>query len=206
MMVLILALVAQQLAAAGFTDLEEHLLTLPAVNATVRVVSEGAFESNLAGAVSWAQGNLASIDVEGSFGGDVDLTLTSDGARLTGGSGAGRFDEATPEALNESLVIGFTRMGILHNLARLVAGQPPDHMQGGVRDWVQVVDVEVTPDPAADGTLRSRFDFGLVVDGVPSGTASLWIDVESGLPLRREQTVQFETGEMKVTEIYEFNR
>ena len=51
-----------------------------------------------------------------------------------------------------------------------------------------------------------RIDFGLVVAGQPSGTASLWIDAASRLPLRREQTVQFETGEMKVIEVYEFNQ
>jgi hypothetical protein len=196
----------QQLAAAGFGDLEARLLALPEVDATIQVVSEGAFESNLEGTVSWAQGNVTSIDVEGSFGGAVALSLNSDGERLTGGSAAGRFDEPTPGALNEALVVGFMRMGVLHNLARLVAGQPPDHMEGGASDWVQVVDVEVSPDATADGAPLFRFDFGLVVDRVPSGTASLWIDAESGLPLRREQTVEFETGEMKVTEIYEFQQ
>ena len=192
-------------AAQGFRELEQHLLGLSSLTMTTRVTSEGAFESSLAGAISLERGNIASIDVEGSFGGSVGLRLSSDGSRLTGGSAAGEFDMVPPDGLNEAIIIGMTRMGILHNLARLVGGQPPDHMEGGVREWVQVVDVESSADEDGDGRPLLRFDFGLVVAGQPSGTASLWIDAASRLPLRREQTVQFETGEMKVIEVYEFN-
>jgi hypothetical protein len=113
---------------------------------------------------------------------------------------------ATPDGLNEAIVIGMTRMGILHNLAQLVGGQPPDHMEGGVRDWARVVAIESSADEDDAGHPLLRFDFGLVVAGQPSGTASLWIDAVSRLPLRREQTVQFASGEMKVIEVYEFDR
>ena len=46
--------------------------------------------------------------------------------------------------------------------------------------------------------------FGLVVSGQPAGEATLWFDESTGLPVQREQTVDFETGMMTVTEVYEF--
>lgn len=52
--------------------------------------------------------------------------------------------------------------------------------------------------PGGDGVVHS---FSITVDGIPSGFASLEID-SAGLPLVREQTVGFPTGEMRVLEEY----
>lgn len=94
-------------------------------------------------------------------------------------------------------------MGVLHNLAMLVGGAPPDHAAGGVEDWVQTVDhrrpVPSGPPPGPDG---EAVTFGLVVGGEPSGTATLWLD-DRGVPVRREQTVEFPEGVMRVVERYE---
>ena len=196
---------AGQSAAQAFRQVELMLLRSSALEIATRVTSEGAFESSLAGTVSLQQGNEAAIDVSGSFGAPVDLRLSSDGNRLIGGSATGEFDVPTPEGLNEAIIIGMTRMGILHTLARLVSGDPPDHMEGGVEAWVGVTDVQSIAEEDDTGRPLLRFDFGLVVAGEPSGTASLWIDAVSRLPVRREQTVQFDTGEMRVTEFYEFS-
>lgn len=191
-------------AEALFYEVEQILLDSPELRMTTEVTSVGAFESSLQGTVSLSAGNRATLDVSGSFGGAVELRLSSDGERLRGGSAAGEFDVATPDHLNEAIVIGLTRMGILHNLARLVGGAPPDHMEGGVQEWVQVVDVETSTEEDDAGRALRRFDFGLVVEGVRSGTASLWVDADTSLPVRREQTVQFENGEMRVIEVYRF--
>ncbi len=199
----------EQDAGEEFHELESMLLASAGAGGlrmAVDVSSEGAFESSLGGVVVLEQGNVGSIEVDGSFGGPAELRLESDGSRLTGGSSAGEFDTATPGGLNEAIIVGMTRMGILHTLARLVGGEPPDHMEGGVREWVQAVDLEMLREIDTDGRAVMRFDFGLVVAGEQSGTATLWFDAVSRLPLRREQTVQFETGEMRVIERYEFIR
>lgn len=75
----------QDAAARGFHEIEERLLAMEALRMTTTVVSEGAFESSLAGTVSLEQANVASIEVEGSFGGPAELRLLSDGSRLVGG-------------------------------------------------------------------------------------------------------------------------
>jgi hypothetical protein len=90
-------------------------------------------------------------------------------------------------------MIGFVRMGILHNLARLVAGAGPDHADGGVADWVVLSEHGVTADDATS-------HFAIQVAGQPAGNASLEFDGER--LLRREQSVDFPGGTMSVTEEY----
>ena len=87
-------------------------------------------------------------------------------------------------------------MGVLHNIAMLSGGAPPDHANGGVDDWVKTVEHR-HPEGSGSGVM-----FDLVVDGTPSGSATLWID-EQGQPLRREQRVDFPEGTMIVVERYE---
>jgi len=67
------------------------------------------------------------------------------------------FDEPVPPEVREALVIGLTRMGILHNLARLVAGVPPDRASGGVRDWVEGREI-AWADSVEVGELGVRFE------------------------------------------------
>ncbi len=85
-------------------------------------------------------------------------------------------------------------MGVLHNVAMLVGGAVPDHADGGVTSWVRTQDHRSTP----DGGLA----FALLVDGQPSGEATLWLDAD-GFPLRREQVVPFGDTTMRVEERYE---
>jgi outer membrane lipoprotein-sorting protein len=77
-------------------------------------------------------------------------------------------------------------------------------MKGGVRDWVEVSDFRLGESEAADATATATISFSITVAGQPAGEATLWFDEETGLPLRREQTVEFETGTMTVLEVYEF--
>jgi hypothetical protein len=90
-------------------------------------------------------------------------------------------------------------MGLLHNLARLTGSAPPDHMEGGVQDWVQVS--EFAWDTEVGGE-RDAVTFLLTVAGEPSGDVVLEVDRESGAPVVRRQVVRFPEGEMLVTETY----
>ncbi len=89
-------------------------------------------------------------------------------------------------------------MGLLHNLARLVSNEAPDHPDGTVMQWVQVTDLSRLDGGAGELGIQ----FTLVVSGVASGTALLRVDDETGETIVREQTVQFPDGEMRVVERY----
>ena len=189
-----------------FYALEEKLLRGTAWVVRAQTTSEGAFESSLSGAVALRQGNIAHIELDGTFGGEpVDAFLLSDGAVLLYGEAqVGSFEDGVPWALNEAIIIGMTRMGLLHNFARLTAGEPPDRMMGGVHDWVEVTGLSLGKIETLDEGPALPVSFALIVAGQPAGEATLWFDEETGLPVQRRQIVNFETGTMTVTEIYEF--
>ena len=180
----------------------EALLSDPSrsVHVPFEVDASGAVEASLRGDLFLGPEGAARLEAQGTFAGrDVDVMAVSDGEQLIW-SGA---PEAvpTPQGLRDALVVGLTRMGILHNIARLTAGAPPDHMEGGVRDWVVVSpdasDAAPPPDLSGEGLALA-----ITVDGVPSGAFRLTFDDAGRLPRLRRQGVDFPTGRMEVTERY----
>lgn len=181
--------------------LEEHLLKRPSSHIAFRIRSEGAFAAELTGELQLTREGGASIDARGTFGADpVQLSLRAADGRMTGGNAGRSFDQPAPPALREALVVGMLRMGILHNLARLVGGAPPDRADGGVRTWLEVRDVAWLP---RDTTAARRgMSYDLFVAGEPAGAGVLWVDGR-GRPVARQLTVRFPQGEMRVHEEYE---
>ena len=165
-----------------FEDLETRLLSAGTVTMDYQVTSEGAFEADIEGRLEMTGGGIVRITGVGHFGNQpVALTLDADGSTMTFGNGETISQVDVPAALNEAVITGLTRMGILHNLARLTVTAPPDHGTGGARDWV------VASGFSTDGT---AITFDIFVDGQPSGSASLIVD-EKGLPVIRRQLVAF---------------
>lgn len=160
--------------------LEAESLALPF---TVR--AEGALEVALEGELR-IEGAMIRLTASGTFGGEaVDLQLHADETFLF----VGDTEQARPPHLKEALVLGLTRMGILHNLAVLTNGQPPDHSDVGVEPWLRVRVRDAAP-----------FAFAILVDGEQVAEARL--TVADGRPVSREQTVAFPEGEMRVRETY----
>jgi hypothetical protein len=190
-------------AGALFIGLEERLLASSSVKIQFFITAEGAFEASLEGELVLQQGNYVNLWATGTFGPmSLDMSLVSDSFDLHGATGAGPKDWSTPAALNEALIIGLTRMGLLHNLARMTAGEAPDHGEGGVRDWVQVDNFTFGINRELDGKPARPVSFNLIVSETPSGTATLYLDPSNGLPVQRNQSVLFDSGEMKVVERY----
>ncbi len=181
-------------AARVFADLEARLLAAKAFRFKATITSTGAVTSRLEGAatVGAEAVNLAFVgEVEGN---NMTIFLDADAETMKGGSGQMGFESARAEALQEALAIGLTRMGILHNLAVLGSGKPPDRARGGVSSWV------VVSNERFDGKALA---FDIAVGGQPAAVAKLWLDETTGLPVRREQTVSFPSGTMTAVEEYE---
>ena len=177
--------------AAAFAGFEQLLLAEPRLCIRFRIESSGALVAALEGRARFDHAEApTTLLAKGEFGGEqVDLSLVAArGDMWIKGEAAAK---PVPSALQEALVIGFTRMGLLHNLAMLTARQPPDHGDGGVQDWVEVVNV----------TGAGPYAFDILVAGQPSGSAVLHLD-ERGLPVRRTQSVEFPSGTMEVVEHY----
>ena len=171
---------ADELAAFERALLEAESSTLP-----FEVTAEGALEVALEGELR-IEGVMVRLTATGTFGGEtVDLQLHADESFLF----IGESERPRPPHLKEALVLGLTRMGILHNLARLTNGQPPDHSDVGVEPWLRV---RVEDAPA--------YSFTILVDGERVAEARL--TVTGGRPVSRQQTVAFPEGEMRVRETY----
>jgi hypothetical protein len=187
-----------------FAQLEQELLRRPELQVSFHITSQGAFAAELEGVLTLGAGSGTSLVAEGTFGDEpVTLSLSASEGQMSGGSQERTFQEPLPNGMREALVIGLTRMGLLHNLARLVAGSPPDRADGSVREWVQVRNVAWEPGRGdIPGSRGLRFD--IWVGGRAAGEGTLWLDVDGeGPPVLREQIVRFPGGEMRVTERYE---
>ncbi len=186
------AVTAELAPGTAFNSLEQRLLA-GSWQLRFEVVATGAIAVKMAGELRVAE--EIDLRARGTFiDTEYDLRLWTRGDRLFAGPIDGPHIEAPrPTALVPALAMGLSRMGILHNVARLTAGAVPDHADGGVRSWVQTLEHRMVGDAIA---------FALVVDGQPSGEATLWLDAD-GMPRRREQRVPFASGEMRVTERYE---
>lgn len=173
--------------------------------ATFEVDSKGAHDSHLTGTLELTGTNALTLVAEGTFDkqavrleftsmkGDIDRTVTK-------GAVASAQHNAAQPALNEAVVIGLVRMGLLHNLAMLVADQMVSKAGGGVREELQSLDArEAGPDTSGAEPCH-RVDSTLQVGGQPMAQTSLCVADATGLPLQRRITVQFPEGEMTATE------
>ena len=195
---------AQEDGAVLMARLEARLLAARHVAIEATIESRGVVPSVLKGRSELLDRNRASWTYAGSFAGAAaDLALVADGRAVQLKNGALAREEPVASESNRALLIGLTRMGLLHNLARLTGLRAADHAHGGVEQWVRLDSFRPTTF-AQGGELEGMMSFGfdLVVAGQHSGSARLWLDPASGLPRRRTQTVRFPQGEMTVIEDY----
>ena len=182
---------------------ESRLLKSGVVCVAFDIRSEGAVESHLKGVARLTRPDSARIEAKGEFAGSsTDILFRTHLGRMYGQNGSHRFEKEAPTALTEGLIIGMTRMGLLHNLAMLSSGSPPDKTDGTVKQWVKPGNIRKGPAATLDGSNAETLEFTVVVDGQPSGEATLWLDSQTGLPVKREQVVHFSQGDMNVTESY----
>ncbi|MEQ8800903.1 hypothetical protein [Haliea sp.] len=186
--------------AEAFARLEARLLAADSVSLEFHITAEGALAADLQGKLrvgtATPRPHNMLLSLWGEFAGQqVSAILSATDTSMALGSGDELVGEPRSEHLAEAVLIGLTRMGLLHNLARLLADATPDHADGGVRDWVAVGDF------ATDSEEPAALSFAITVAGTPAATARLELDA-AGLPHLRQQTVQFPGGEMRVTERY----
>lgn len=186
----------------AFFEAESALVRADGNRIEFEVTSEGAFEAELAGFLHVLQGNELDLEADGRFGGEpVRLRLRAREGRMSWGTADGVALGEIPDGLREAVLVGVARMGVLHNLARLTAGAPPDRAGGGVREWVEVDGFEWTDAEPGTGAGERGVAFRIRVAGQPAGRATVWLD-GSGAMTGRDQVVEFPGGEMRVRERY----
>lgn len=179
-----------------FQQFESRLLAAESIRFDFQITAEGAIEVDISGSFELIQQDQIHILGTGSFAGStVNLSLHLQANQLQMSNGNEETTMTRPKEVENALLIGWTRMGILHNLAKLLSASAPDHADGNVHTWVVVANLQETSTSSATST------FDLVVDGTPSGAASITWNA-AGLPMERHQTVHFPDSEMHVMERY----
>lgn len=184
---------------------EGRLVSQP-VRTRFRVESAGAVASSFAG-VLVMDGDRIELSATGHFAETpVKVSLRTDGARMKGEGGARSFDLPQPPELRTVLGVSILRMGLLHTLAMLVAGQPPDVPDGDVREWLVLTPQPGAPtvavmDPHHSELPADPITFRTAVAGDDSISATVWI--EDDVLLERQQETRFDEGTMRVLEAFE---
>jgi hypothetical protein len=187
---------------------EEVMLTAKNVSGTFEVESTGENPSKLAGTLRLYEGNALHLQAEGRFRSDsVQLLVDSrdpagTNRATTKGSAANSHRDPPSMKLREAVVLGVSRMGLLHNLAQLSLDQPVDHAEGGFAEYVKIIAPKDGHSDNVHGESCRRVDYGIAVGGRTVGDASLCISDLTGLPLHRKQTVHFPAGDMIVSETF----
>jgi hypothetical protein len=180
-------------AAAKFSDLENILLSATELSLEFQITASGAMQASIEGSLQKGSNGDVDLLAKGDFAGQaIDLFVRQKGQSFEFGRRANPQSAEPPVALWNALVIGLTRMGVLHNIANLSAEQMPDHASAGVADWVTVNNIHSDEYSHA---------FDIVVAGTAAGSAKLTLDTNKN-PLKREQRVAFPGGEMIVVENY----
>lgn len=185
-------------------QLEARLASSRRVVIDATIESRGLIAATLAGQTELLDRNRAKLAYSGTFTGQpAYLGLDADGRSVTLRNGSATRAERAPAAHNHALVVGFMRMGLMHNVARLTGLQAPDHGGGGAELWVTLDSFRPTT-YAQSGDLEGFMSFGfdIIVDGQVGGNARLWLDPATGLPRRRHVTVRFPQGDLIVVEDY----
>lgn len=186
-----------------FSALEKRLQEANNVTIGAVITASGAVDVRVAGETQLVTGKQLRFGFRGKFMGEQwTAELFSNKTDTRWRTENGFFDGERGPELEQSILLGFTRMGLLHNVATIGSGSPPEHADGGVAEWVKPINFTEVVEEDLKGQATQRFGFEILVDGQQSGTVTLWLDAETGMPARREQTVQFPDGEMKVVEIY----
>lgn len=184
-------------------QLEDRLNGASQVEFEFAINSAGAVISHLTGRVRWVRDGEFTLTAEGEFAGQPQqLELRGDASTLTTlVAGSESWSGARPPELIVALVRGLSHMGLLHNLAMLTGGKPPDHADAGAREWLVAEDFEFGPTETREGVELRPLEFMMIVGGQPVSRATLWLDAD-GLPVERYQAVEFPEGEMRVVERY----
>ena len=177
-------------------ELETRLLRAQTAHVVAELRSEGAVNSELSAELFLGEGQRARLDVKGTFEArSVRAQLVCDGTTMhVRGAARTEAPQPCPPEVRDALVIGFVRMGLLHNAALLVGGSAPDHAAGNVHNWVRAERVK-TGEPA------THILFDVVVKTDVMGDAVLMLSPDV-LPMERKQRVDLEEGELNVVEKY----
>jgi hypothetical protein len=172
-------------------ELEARLLGASEVVIEANARADGVLSAQVEGTIRVVRDGVSTIEVDGSM---QQMKLSNTWSSEKPVDEAAR--DTQPGVWADSLLLGATRMGVMHNWAMVLGKLDPSTYHGDMASYVEVVDIDWKGDPS-----ERTIGFRIVAGGVESGSAALTLD-ENGLPKSRAQVVYFQEGDMSVLEQY----
>jgi dipeptidyl-peptidase-3 len=183
-----------------------RLLEAPDLELQVHCLAQGTHTADMNATLRLREGNRLELSASGALDGvDMPRSVHADGQTVTVHAGGKPETQPVSERLNEAVVQGLMARGLLHNLAFLASGSPPD-LVDGTTSGGHLKDVKALGDGTVNGHRTRRIGYSLAVGDQVVAQGTLDIDRERGVPLAREVTVHFPQGDMHATETYVFKR
>jgi outer membrane lipoprotein-sorting protein len=160
----------------------------------------------LTGTLLLAAGNKARLRVKGAIlGKDLDAELVSDGARMRAldQPSAKPLEAPAPKHLNEIVTAALSRSGLFLNLDLL--SKQLDRTDGGQlnpADLFPVSDLKLGRKENLMGREAQILTYAVRYDAKRKLNATVWIDTQTGLPLKRVMTPQEGQSKEQITETY----
>lgn len=189
---------------------EEALIFGKNMTATFELDSKGPNAGHMTGTLELVDGNAIHLVAEGNFKSEpVQVELDSrDSSAISRSTtrGASVSSHRDPPAtyLRRAIAVGLSRMGLMHNVVTLALDKPLDKIDGGMEDWVKVLDLKDGASESINGEVCRRVEFVVQVEGQKMGESSMCIADATGLPLQRNMTVHFPEGDMTLVESYKW--
>jgi hypothetical protein len=183
-----------------FEDVEALLARAGRFDLKAHVVSSGAVTSDLNADVGVANSGIVAIRMRGTLEGKPDnVVLRTDGV-VTMVTKDGEDTRLQPgHGMREAVQLGFVRVGLWHNLMLLSRGVQPEHHQGGIKQWADVGNIHFA---TSTQKALTGLTFDVLIEGKKVGTATLWIDDASKMPVKREQTLVLDGKKVQTVEDY----
>lgn len=180
----------------AYTAMEQRLLSASSVSFDFQVTAEGVIQGSFSGNASVSSDGALTIRSEGIFiERDLVMELVTDADSVRMNTSEMSDVVERPADTFNAVVVGLTRMGLMHNLAALSTVSPPDHGDGGILEWVTVSNFETGEVGEYSGVA-----FDVFVEG--DRTSGVVLAIVDGLPVERRQVVPFPGDQMVVTEKY----
>jgi outer membrane lipoprotein-sorting protein len=190
-----------------FRAMEQRLNKARTVQLAFRVDADlGGEKAKLSGTLALAAGNKARLRVKGAvLGTNVDAELVSDGARMRAIDqlSALRLEEPAPKHLNEIMTAALSRSGLFLNLD--LFSKQLDHKDGDQlkpAELFAVSDLKLGRKENLMGREAQILTYAVRYDAKRKLNATVWIDTETGLPLKRVLTPQQGQSKEQITETY----
>lgn len=136
------------------------------------------------------------IEYAGTFAGTpVRSTLRANADSMWTGAKA----QAVPADLTHAILYGIARMGVLHNIANLVQGAPPEHAAGGIEQWLVGEAIRCDGVEYVGGVRCWVLQMDLRIEGTRVADTRGWYDADTLMPVRREVNVN--AGGIRFTDI-----